>query len=488
MCANLLIAEITLPLAGGLSCFLLPKRFSWLLASIIMLIVLIISLLLFKTALEAEPIFYHLGGWSSSIGIEYKLDKLNSFFMLLVSSVSLFNLLAMRSLVNYELDDKKTSLFFGLFLLAITGLLGVCISNDIFNIYVLLEVNAIASYALVASARNKSAKKAAFEYLIFGTIGSTLILFGIGFIYALVGSLNLTEINSKMPYLLENNAAIAGIVLILLGVLMKAALFPLSNWLVNIYQGAPSFVAAMLASVSNKVGIYLLLRFFFDVFKLFKYSFEYLEIVFLLVAMLAIFICAILALRQTNIKRFLAYSSLSQIGFIILAIALASEPAISGALIYCFTHALEKTALFLAVGYIIAYYTSSEEIEGFSGLARAHPWICIIIIINLLSTVGIPMTAGFVGKWQIFKAALASDIWYILILAVAVLFTLSYAFKFVELLIVRKPKEELVLNSLFEGKLCLWVLTAITGLNLYIGVNHQYLLNMAHQISQVMLK
>ena len=486
MLTNLVILQILTPLLGALICFLLPKRFSWLFASLILLCTSFISLLLFKAALGSEPILYHLGGWSAAIGIEYKLDRLNSFFMLLVSTLSLLNILAMRSLISHELDETKYPIFFGIFLLAITGLLGVAISNDIFNIYVLLEVNAIASYALVASARKPEAKKAAFDYLIFGTIGSTLILFGIGFIYALVGSLNLTEISQVMPNLLDNKAARAGIGLIIIGILMKAALFPLSNWLVNIYQAAPSFISSMLASTSNKIGIYLLLRFFFDVFKLDQYSFEYLEISLLAIAVIAIFTCAILALKQTNIKRFLAYSSLSQIGFIILAIALASNIAISGALIYSMTHALEKTALFLAIGYLVAFYTSSEEITSFAGLARVKPWICILIIINLLSTVGVPMTAGFVGKWQILKAALASDIWYILIISIAVLFTFSYAFKFVELLAVQKAETELTKKS--NNNLCLWVISLITLINLYIGFNHQYILNIANQISHMLIK
>lgn len=486
MLANLLIMQVIIPLLGGLICFLLPKKLSWIFASVIMLCSFIISLCLFKLSLGGEPVFYNLGNWAPSIGIEYKLDKLNGFFILLVSAFSLFNILAIRDLSSYEIDQEKSSLFFGLFIIAVAGLLGIAISNDIFNIYVLLEVNAISSYALVASGKKLGAKRAAFEYLIFGTIGSTFILFGIGFIYALIGSLNLTAISGAMPGLLNNNAMIAGISLIIIGVLMKAALFPLSKWLVNIYQESPSFVSAMLASTSNKIGIYLFLRFFFDVFKLNQYSFEYLEIILLISAMVAIFSCAILALKQVNIKSFLAYSSLSQIGFIVLAVALATQTSISGALIYSLTHALEKLVLFLAVGYISAYYISSNLIEDFAGLARKKPWVCILIIINLLSTVGMPMTAGFVGKWQIFKAALQSDIWYILITSIAVLFTFSYVFKFVELLIVQEPKMDV--KTLFKSKLCLSIMTAITMLNLYIGLNHQYLLDISKEIASLVLK
>ncbi len=484
--ANLVIMQVILPLVAGLGLFLLPKRFSWLFSAIAIGATTLIALSLLSATFNLEEIYYNLGGWSSKIGIEYKVDKLNSFFMLIISIASLINILAMKSLIGHELDLKKTPLFFGLFLIALTGLLGICISNDIFNIYVLLEVNAIASYALVASAKKKDSTKAAFDYLIFGTIGSTMILFGIGFIYALVGSLNLTIISAAMPALLDNNAAKAGVALILFGVLMKAALFPLSSWLVNIYQGAPSFVGAMLAATSNKVGVYLLLRFFFKVFHLHQYPFDYLNITLLLLAIVAILACAVLALRQTNIKRFLAYSSLSQVGFIIFALALASKLAISGVLVYCFTHALEKTVLFLAAGYFIAS-ASDEEITSFAGLRKSHPWLCLILIINFFSTMGIPMTAGFVGKWLLFKAALDTDIWYIFIMLVATIFTFSYSFKFIELLIFKGVENEKKIHPLRNGKVCLWFLTIATMLNLYIGVYNQGLLYLVKQISQVVL-
>ncbi|MEK6733907.1 MAG: proton-conducting transporter membrane subunit, partial [Pseudomonadota bacterium] len=183
MLANLLILQIIIPLCGSLICFSLNKRMAWLFANIIMIVSFAISLMLFKASLGADIITYNLGGWNAQIGIEYRLDRLNSFFILLVSFIAMLNLFGMRGLAEFEITLDKTNIFFGLYLIAIVGLFGILISNDIFNIYVLLEVNAIASYALVASGQNKISKKAAFEYLIFGTIGSTLILFGIGFIY-----------------------------------------------------------------------------------------------------------------------------------------------------------------------------------------------------------------------------------------------------------------------------------------------------------------
>ena len=481
MLTNLLILQIILPLAGGLISFLLSKRYSWLFATIIIGFTFVISVLLFKSSLLGEDLFYHLGGWSASIGIEYKVSRLNAFFMLLISFISLVNLIGMRSLISSELDEKKYPLFFGLLLISITGLLGICISNDIFNIYVLLEVNAIASYALVASARKPESAKAAFDYLIFGTIGSTFILFGIGFIYAMVGSLNLTEISYAMPLILKYNAAKAGVALILFGVLMKVALFPLSSWLVNVYQGAPSFVSALFSSTTNKVGIYLLIHFYFNVFYIHQAGFSYLNTVLLSLSVISIIAGALLARYQTNIKRFLGYASLSQIGFIVFAIALANEEglfssAISGALIYCFTHALDKTALFLSAGYLIAS-SSSENLRSFSGMARKYPWVFILIVINLLSTVGFPLTAGFIGKWEIFRVALKSGIGYAIIIMLSAIFSFIYALKFAELLIFRKPDTKIDKITFLNKKTCLWVVTAITILNLYLGINSQYLLS-----------
>ncbi|MGB4192138.1 MAG: proton-conducting transporter membrane subunit [Rickettsiales bacterium] len=487
MLANFIILQIITPLAAGLLAFVSPRRFSWIIAAIAGGLTLAISLLIFQKILNSqEAIYYHLGGWSATLGIEYKIDKLNSFFMLLISLVSAFNIIAMKDLINHELNPEKFNLFFGNLLIALAGLLGICISNDIFNIYVMLEINAIASYALVASGKREESTKAAFDYLIFGTIGSTMILLGIGFIYSLVGSLNLSIISDTMPSSIDNNAIKAGIFLIIFGILMKAALFPFGSWLAKIYQGAPSFISSMLASSSNKVAIYLLIRFFFQVFKLKEYNFAYLDITLLLFSVYAIFSCSILAYKQTNIKKFLAYSSFSQIGFIVFALAIANKAAISGLLIYCFTHALEKTMLFLAVGYL-AIALQSEELDSFAGIRKKYPWLCILIVINLLSNIGVPFTAGFVGKWQLLKASLATDLWCILIILIASIFSFVYAFKLIDLMIFEKTDQQPAEVKQINGKLCLISLTLITMINIYIGVNNQWILDFTNQVSQLLL-
>lgn len=482
MLTNLVILQIILPLLGGLISFLLPKHWSWLFAVIIIGFTLSITLLLFNAVQDGQVLLYQLGGWSSSIGIEYKVERLSAFFMLLVSFVSMLNIIGMRSLLLHELDPDKYPLFFGLLLISIAGLLGICISNDLFNIYVLLEVNAIANYALVASGKRKDCVHAAFDYLIFGTIGSTFILFGIGFIYAILGSLNLTEISYAMPYILSNNAAIAGAALIIFGILIKTALFPLSSWLVEIYQGAPSFVSSLLSSTTNKVGIYLLIQFYFEIFYIQKANFANLNLALLALSLLAIIICACFALYQTNIKRFLGYSSLSQIGFIVFAIALDDKQgifstSILGALIYCFAHALEKTCLFLLAGYLIAS-ASSEQMRSFAGIGRKYPWFAALIIINLLSMIGFPMTAGFIGKWEIFKAAMHEGNIYVVIIMLAAIFSFAYAFKFIDLLLFTQPKKEVLRLTFSKSKTCLGLVTCITILNLYLGINSQYLLSL----------
>lgn len=483
---TIIILQIIFPLLAAVICFLLKNDKAWFFSSLVLAVNLIFASLNLKASFGNTPIYYHLGGWGASIGIEYKLDKLSAFFIFLVSFMSFANILATRNMLKYEIDESKSSLFYGLMLFSITGLLGIAISNDIFNIYVLLEVNSIASYALVAARNGKESKKSAFNYLIFGTVGSSFILLGIGFIYAITGSLNFSIISNAMINVIDNKAMITGILMIMLGILMKSALFPFGNYLVNIYQNAPSFVASLLASTSNKIGIYLLLRLYFNVFKLNQFTFEYLEIFLLIFSMVALFTCSIMALRQTNVKRFLAYSSLSQVGFIILAVALASKTSLIGALFYSFSHSLEKISLFLIVGLVINLIVNNEEIKEWGGLARVKTWISILIIINLLSTVGVPFTAGFVGKWEIFKAALESDIWYILIVAIAMLFTISYVFKFVEIMIFNPVNESALLT--YNKSWSLWVVTCLTTLNVAIGVKHDTIISYLTQVSKGLIE
>ncbi len=485
--SSMLIIQILTPLLGGISCLLIDKRFTWAFASIVSLINFLMSIFLLKFALSFEPVYYHVGDWGREIGIEYKLDKLNSFFIFLVNFFNLVNIVALRSYFEKEVDSLKTPFFFALLLLATTGFIGIAISNDIFNIYVLLEVSSISSYALVAAQKSKESKKAGFDYLVFGTIGSTFILFGIGFIYSLVGSLNLSIIATQAQNIVEYRSGLAAIILILFGILMKVGLFPLSKWLVDIYQNSPSFIASFLSSCSNKVGIYLLIKFYFEVFKLNRFNFEYLTIILLSTAIFAIFSCSILAMKQTNIKRFLAYSSLSQIGLITLAVALSSKTSLSGTIIYCLSHSLEKVSLFLAAGLLPSLYFKTFEFSSLKGLVREHKWLGIILIINLLSTIGFPLTFGFVGKWEIFKASLASDIWYIMIVAVAVIFTITYVFKFIEVIIFHENESNQI--SLSTNKsFCLWILTILAGLNLLLGVKHQFIINFAQQLAESILK
>lgn len=471
--ANQTILMVIIPLVGGIMSFLLPKKLAWGFALVITAISFILSLHFLNLTFNGDVFYYNLGGWSKEIGIEYKVSKLGSIFLCLTSFISLLNHLGSKSLLENEINTNKFSLFFGLNLVSLASLLGVCISNDIFNIYVLLEVNALSSYALVASGSSKTSTKAAFDYLIFGTIGSTFILFGIGFIYSICGTVNLTLISKFMPMFLESNAIKAGVLLIMFGFLMKAALFPISSWLVDVYQGAPSFVSSSLSSISNKIGIYLIINFYFYIFKINEAQLAYNELYLSLIAFISIITAGYLALKQSNIKRFLAYSSLSQIGFIIFTLIIGSKQAISGAIIYSFTHALEKTTLFLAAGYLIFLF-KSEDLESFSGIAKKYPLISAVILFNLLSTVGFPITAGFVGKWQIFKASLETDIWFVFMLMFASLFTFAYAFKYAELLIFEKS--EVKTKTKINYNVTLLLITFSTILNLFIGINSQFLL------------
>ena len=473
--SNFIILIIVIPLISGIFCFLSSKKIAWSIVFLTSIFCLAISAYFFRQTFDGTNFYYNLGGWNREIGIEYKLNKLGCFFSLLTSFIFLLNNLGLRKLINNEVNESKQNLFFGLTLLSLAAMQGICISNDIFNIFVLLEINAISNYALVASRNSKTSAKAAFDYLIFGTIGSTFILFGIGFIYSICGTLNLTIITEMMPEILENNAVRGGLLLLMIGFLMKAALFPISGWLVDVYQGAPSFVSSLLSATSNKIGIYLVINFYFNIFQVGKANLPYNEISLSIIAFLAIIFSGYFALKQTNIKRFLAYSSLSQIGFIIFTLIIGSNQAFTGALIYCLTHALEKTTLFLASGYLL-YYVRSETIDDFSGIIKKYPLLSVIILINLLSTVGFPLTAGFVGKWQIFKASLETDMWFVFMVMFASLFTFSYAFKFAEVLVFEKNSQNY--NENIASKTIPYIIIFTTGLNLFLGFNSQILLSL----------
>ena len=397
---------IIIPLISGLFCSVIPNRkIAWLFTFLTSAGVLAISIYHFFLVYNYGSISYYLGGWKPPYGIEFKIDLLSSIFLVLISAITFITMPFAFFSVEQEIPKNKINSFYSCVLLCLVGLLGMLISHDVFNIYVFLELSSLTSYSLIAMGRNSRAPNAAFEYLIIGTIGATFYLFGIGLIYMMTGTLNISNLNSKLLLLQDNQVITLGIIFIFIGLGLKAALFPFHKWLVNTYSTAPSYISTLFSATTTKVAIYLMIRFTFSVFN----NNIHITSVLQITSLFAIIAGSIFALRAKEIFSILPYSSISQIGYIIFGISLNSKLAITASILHLIFHSITKPIFFML--------TQFEN----------NKLIMVMLSVASFSLIGIPITAGFISKWYlIISAAQSSSFLSISIIAIGSVMTFFY--------------------------------------------------------------
>ncbi|MAK62804.1 MAG: cation:proton antiporter [Ponticaulis sp.] len=417
-------------------------RVAWALALFSILCSGICALGLVDLVFNGEPISYALGGWAPPLGIEFAVDKMNAPILLLVSVIgTLATLYAMPTMVK-EIPEEKRSLFLTAYMLCFAGLLGVAITGDAFNLFVFLEISSISTYVLVAlgGLKDRRAYHAAFNYLIMGSLGATFYVIGIGFLYAATGTLNMADIASRIPELSDSRTVHAAFAFIVVGLALKAAVFPLHQWLPNAYAYAPGFVTVFLSATATKVAFYALVRLLFSVY---SPELDFQQVIFTWVlaplAAIAAIACSFQAVFQTDIKRMLAYSSVAQVGYMLFGLSLATEAGLSAGLFHLFNHAMMKASLFMAIGGVLLSLGSSQ-LKDFAGVARKAPWTLTALAIAALSLVGVPLTAGFLSKVALFKAALVEGWWWaVVVLAISSVLAVLYVGRILESAFFKTP-------------------------------------------------
>jgi multicomponent Na+:H+ antiporter subunit D len=405
---------------------------------------LVFGLIGLITAVTDGPMSYELGGWPPPIGIEYVLDPLAGYLAAIIGLIGLLVCIYPVS-VAFDLRPGKGVPVYPLVLLLLAGLMGVVLSGDLFHLFVFLEIYALATYALVALGGDR-AVFASFRYLLLGTLASGLYLLGVGFLYFVTGTLNMADVASQLPDLAGDPTVLGSMALIVLGLALKMALFPLHVWLPDAHTYSPPGVAALLAAVQVKAGAYGLVRILFDVYGPAYTDGSGLPVSVALTYFGAagIIVGSVLAIRQTDIKRMLAYSTVAQLGYIGVGIGLATPLALVGALLHVLNHAVMKSGLFLVAGGIIQR-TGLKEIARFTGLGRRMPIVMTGFVIAALSMVGVPPTAGFFSKFYLVWATIQTGDWLLAVIVVsASLLTATYFLKLFEQLFVRAPVEAVV--------------------------------------------
>lgn len=399
--SNIIPLFVAIPLAGAFLISLLGKRIKRLPDALGVLVALILcglSLLSVRLHNIHGILTYSVGAWKPPIGIGMVLDGLSVFMLVTVNLVAFC--IAVYS-VNYMEKFTAKWKFYTLFFLMLAGMNGVIITGDMFNLFVFLEIAAVASYALVAFGTERHELEAAFKYAVMGTVGSSFILLGIVMLYSYTSTLNMADMNSVLAQKGMSNVTLMVSVLFLMGFGLKAALVPFHAWLPDAHPSAPAPISAMLSGVLIKaLGIYALCRIFYNVIGMSPAV----SSILLFLGTLSMCCGGLLAIGQRDFKRLLAYSSISQIGYVVLGIGLGTPLGILGGLFHLFNHSVFKSLLFLNSG-AVEYATGTRDLQKMGGLAKKMPVTATTAMTASMSIAGVPPFNGFWSKLLIIIAA-----------------------------------------------------------------------------------
>ena len=435
--SELAVFLVVVPLFGSLAAMLaglVRSETGWPVAAFTLFVQTGLAVVLAVRAFGDQPIRYVVGGFTAPFGIELVIDGLSATLAVLVAAVAL-------GVLGYaRVAGPRSNPFYATYLLLVAGLSGMSITGDVFNLYVFLEITGLAAYALVASGESGRSARAALKYLLVGTIGASLFLLGIGFAYVATGTLNMADLSRQLAEVGYGSPLVqASFGLLVVGLFVKIALFPVHTWQPNAYAGAPDAVSGLISALVSTVAAYALIRIVFTVFTVeFLLTNTFAQTVLVTAATVSIVLGSVLAVTQHEIKRMLAYSSVSQFGLVVGAIAVANGTALTGAAIHLVGHAIMKGGLFLTSG-LVADVTGARTVEEYEGLAERFPAGAGVYGILALAMVGVPPAVGFVGKWYIALGAVESRSWPLVVVILgSTLLTLAYFARVIERMFFRE--------------------------------------------------
>jgi multicomponent Na+:H+ antiporter subunit D len=407
---------IAVPLLLAAITAILPNRkIAWWSTTAMTLILAISALALAQYENANGLDIYRMGGWNPPYGISLVVDALSAPILVLIAAMAVMTMLYALPATVAEVEPKKRAPFYAAFLLCMAGLMGMVVTGDAFNVFVFLEVSSISTYVLVAmgASRDRRALVSAYNYLILGSIGATFFVIGIGFLYMETGTLNMADM-ARILSEMEGGSRVSMVAFgfIIVGLGLKLAMFPLHNWLPGAYAYSPTPVAAFLASTATKAALYLLIRFTFFVFNPeFDYVAAILTYLIVGLGVVGMLFASAQAIFQTDIRRALAFSSVAQVGYMLLGIGIATTASVAAGYLHLINHAIIKGGLFLAVG-AMWYRFGITRSADFRGLSKTMPWTMGAFTVCGFSLIGVPFTAGFVSKVALAEAAAEQGYWW----------------------------------------------------------------------------
>ncbi|MHB8054363.1 MAG: complex I subunit 5 family protein [Candidatus Aminicenantales bacterium] len=392
-----LAVAAVLPLAGKASKRVLPD----LLSNAVLAGLLVYAATGARALLAQGPIVQQVRWFGDAVNIRIALDGFSLFMLMAIQLVSFC--VGLYS-INYMEHYGAKANYYALLLVMVAGMNGLVLSQDLFSVYIFLEVAAVASYALVAYGLEAEELEASFKYLMLSVVASAAVLVSIAVLYGMTGALGFDEVAAGLRLLDANIVVGVAAAMFLMGFGLKAALIPFHAWLPDAHPSAPAPISAILSGLLIKVsGVYAIARIFFRVLGMTPA----LSQIMMWLAAVSIVLAAFLALGQTDMKRMLAYSSISQVGYVVLGIGLGTPLGVAGGLFHLFNHAIAKSLLFLTSG-SVQQSTGTRNLDEMGGLAKRMPWTAGTNLVGSLSIAGVPPLGGFWSKLVIIIALIQS--------------------------------------------------------------------------------
>ncbi|WP_255171597.1 proton-conducting transporter membrane subunit [Natrononativus amylolyticus] len=437
----LLVAVPILLAAVPIALGLRYRRTGWSVAAVTTTALFAATVYLASVVYETGRVVHVLGGWDEiqGIGIELVADEFSVLIALLVTATAAAVLLYTRA------GGPRGNTFYGGYLLLVGGLLGLSLTGDVFNMFVFLEIVGLATYAMIASGDGPESAVAALKYLILGTLGASLYLIGVGFLFMATGALNMEVLGEAIPEVAAAGGGDltllhAAFAFIFIGFAIKVAQWPLHTWQPDAYQHAPDGVTALIAALVSTVSAYALGRLMYDVFgPEFLLATPYATEVVVVVGSVSVLAGSTLAVIQQDIKRMFAYSSVAQFGLIVAAYGLVTQTAFVGAIVHLIGHGLIKAGLFLVVA-VVALGYGARTVDEYAGLASRRPVAAGSMAVLLITLIGIPPSVGFIGKWYIAVGAIEAEAWLVAaVIFLSTMLTLAYAARILEKMYFTPP-------------------------------------------------
>ncbi len=367
----------------------------------------VISFVLMKQVADDGFISEVISGWQAPWGINLVLTPFTAFLATMVSvlgfTIWLYGFRFKRTLKGGEVKFYET-----LQMMMIAGSIGVIITGDIFNMFVFVEIVGITAYSLTAFYRNRDGAEAGFKYLFIGSLASIFLLLGILIIYTQTGTLNMAQIAERMGDV-PQSMKITALIFFLVALGIEAEMFPLNGWAPDAYSQAPSPTSATFAAVVSVAGVYALVRVVFTLFDV-----AGVHTYLIVMGFVTMLVAEIAAISQVNLKRMLAYSSVGQVGLVLIAFGIGSELAVFGAIFLMLNHAVIKSLLFMTASYFI-YNTDDKRLVAMNGMHKQLPFVSALFSIAAFAIIGFPPFSGFWSKFYILMSAADEEMIYLII-------------------------------------------------------------------------